>query len=162
MWFLLIWIYCCPKFTLSQFTESYSLWYFFLNWSIIACCVSFCCTTKWISYVYSIPPPSRPSLTPVPPTPRSRSSQGAELSSLSYTAASPSCLCYTWWCIYANATLPMHSTPFPLPVSTCLLSTSLFLPWKWVHLYYFSRFHMYALINDICFSLSHFTLYDRL
>ena len=41
-------------------------------------------------------------------------------------------------------------------VSIRLSSTpvSLFLPWKLVHLYHFSRFHIYALIYDICFSLS--------
>ena len=34
------------------------------------------------------------------------------------------------------------------------VSVSLFLPCKPVHLYHFSRFHIYALIYDICFSLS--------
>ena len=45
---------------------------------------------------------------------------------------------------------------FPLLVSIRLFSTSvsLFLPCKPVHLYHFSRFHIYALIYDICFSLS--------
>ena len=38
------------------------------------------------------------------------------------------------------------------------MSVSLFLPCKWVHLYHFSRFHTYALIYDIYFSLSDFTL----
>ena len=38
-------------------------------------------------------------------------------------------------------------------VSICLFSTSvsLFLPCKLVHMYHFSRFHVYALIYDICF-----------
>ena len=41
-------------------------------------------------------------------------------------------------------------------VSILLFSTSvsLFLPCKQVHLYHFSRFHIYALPYDICFSLS--------
>ena len=45
---------------------------------------------------------------------------------------------------------------FPHLVSICLFSTSvsLFLPCKLVHLYHFSRFHIYELIYDICFSLS--------
>ena len=45
---------------------------------------------------------------------------------------------------------------FPPMVSIHLFSTavSLFLPCKPVHLYHFSRFHIYALIYDICFSLS--------
>ena len=49
----------------------------------------------------------------------------------------------------------------PLPhfhplVSISLFSTSvsLFLPCKQVHLYHFSRFHIYALLYYICFSLS--------
>ena len=48
-----------------------------------------------------------------------------------------------------------HRHPFPSLVFICLFSTSvsLFLPCK-VHLYHFLRFHIYALIYDICFSLS--------
>ena len=48
---------------------------------------------------------------------------------------------------------PRH---FPSLVSIHFFSTSLllFLPCKLVHLYHFSRFHIYALIYDICFSLS--------
>ena len=34
------------------------------------------------------------------------------------------------------------------------ISAALFLLCKWVHQYNFSRFHTYALIYDICFSLS--------
>ena len=50
--------------------------------------------------------------------------------------------------------IPPH--PFPTLVSIRLFSTpvSLFLPCKLVHRYHFSRFHIYALIYDICFSLS--------
>ena len=50
-----------------------------------------------------------------------------------------------------------HPTSFfPPLVSIPLFSTSvsLFLPCKLVHLYHFSRFHIYALTYDICFSLS--------
>ena len=48
---------------------------------------------------------------------------------------------------------PLH---FPPLVSIRLFSTSvsLFLPCKLVHLYHFSRFYIYALIYDVCFSLS--------
>ena len=50
-------------------------------------------------------------------------------------------------------TPPRRSPP---PVSTRLFSTpvSQFLPCKPVHQYHFSRFHIYALIYDIWFSLS--------
>ena len=45
---------------------------------------------------------------------------------------------------------------FPPLVSIRLFSTSVsqLLPCKLVRLYHFSRFHIYALIYDICFSLS--------
>ena len=51
---------------------------------------------------------------------------------------------------------PASPRRFPPLVSIRLFSTyvSQFLPWKPVHLYNFSRFHIYALIYDICFSLS--------
>ena len=51
---------------------------------------------------------------------------------------------------------PHPSRRIPPLVSIHLFSTSvsLFLPCKLVHLYQFSRFHIYALIYDICFSLS--------
>jgi len=51
---------------------------------------------------------------------------------------------------------PPPPNSFPPLVSIRLLSTSvaLFLPGKTVHLYNFSRFHIYALIDKICFSLS--------
>ena len=51
---------------------------------------------------------------------------------------------------------PPPSPCFPPLVSIHLFSTSvtLLLPCKPVHLYHFSRFHIYALIYDICFSLS--------
>ena len=51
---------------------------------------------------------------------------------------------------------PPHPATCPPLVSIRLFSTSvsLFLPCKLVPLYHFSRFHIYALIYDICFSLS--------
>ena len=70
---------------------------------------------------------------------------------------------YTHQCIHVNPNRPIHhttcpATPCSLPplVSICLFSMSVsqFLPCKLVHLYHFSTFHIYALIYDICFSLS--------
>ena len=63
--------------------------------------------------------------------------------------------------VYMSIPISQFITPpppphFPALVSICLFSAfvSLFLPCKPVHLYHFSRFHIYALIYDICFSLS--------
>ena len=67
---------------------------------------------------------------------------------------------YTHQCIHVNPNLPIHHTSttptFPALVSIRLFSTSVsqFLPCKLVHVYHFSRFHIYVLIYDICFSLS--------
>ena len=48
-----------------------------------------------------------------------------------------------------------HPTPAfpPWCPYICSLHLCLFLPCKPVHLYHFSRFHIYVLIYDICFSL---------
>ena len=69
---------------------------------------------------------------------------------------------YTHQCIHVNPNLPIYHTTTTTPrrftplVSICLFSTTVsqFLPCKPVHLYHFSRFHIYALIYDICVSLS--------
>ena len=69
---------------------------------------------------------------------------------------------YTHQGIHVNPNLPIHHTTIPTPhrfprlASIRLFSTSVsqFLPCKPVHLYHSSRFHIYVLIYDICFSLS--------
>ena len=49
---------------------------------------------------------------------------------------------------------PPATIPPLVSIRLFSISVSLFLPCKPVHLYRFSRFHIYALIYDICFSLS--------
>ena len=50
-----------------------------------------------------------------------------------------------------------YSQFIPPSPSCCVheffMSVLLFLPYKWVHQYHFSRFHIYALIYDVWFSL---------
>ena len=67
--------------------------------------------------------------------------------------------------LYVPQCYSLNLPHLPLPtVSTWLFSTSLslFLPCKYVHLYHFSRFNTYVLIYNVYFSISDFTLYDRL
>ena len=69
----------------------------------------------------------------------------------------PLSVCVTHGSVYLSMLLsqciPLLLPPF---VSTCPFSTSssLFLSYKYVHLYCFSRLHMYVLISDTYFSLS--------
>ena len=90
----------------------------------------------------------------------SRSPQSTELSSRE--AGSPLAICFIRSSVCMSI-LISQLTPLPLPhtpVSTCLFCTSpsLFLPYKWVHRYHFSRLHIYALIYDIFLFLTYFTL----
>ena len=66
--------------------------------------------------------------------------------------------------IHISGLLSQFISPFSAPAGSTNLfpmSESLFLPCKQVHQYHFPRFHVYALISDICFSLTNFTLYNR-
>jgi len=48
--------------------------------------------------------------------------------------------------------VPLSPSP-TISISPFSTSVSPFLPHKYVHQYHFSRFHIYVLIYDICFSL---------
>ena len=131
---------------------------FNFSWRIIALqyCVSFCRTSTWISHGYTYIPSLLPPLPPPTTTHPFRLSQSTDLSSLHYTANS-----HWLFTLHGNAYVSIllfqFVPPSPLPtMSTSLLpmSASPLLPCKQVHQSPLSRFRIYALICDTCFSLS--------
>ena len=98
-------------------------------------------------------PPSWASLRPSNP---SRLSQSTGLGCLLNVATSQQ-LSISHMIVYRCRCSSLHSSRSLFPTeSTSLfsISASPFLPWKQFHQYCFFRFHMYALIYNICFSLS--------
>ena len=77
-------------------------------------CVSLCCTTKGISYIFSCNPSLPPSSSthPCPPPGHQSTTSWApcviQQVPISY-------LFYMWWCIHVNPNLPIHFTPPPPP-----------------------------------------------
>ena len=105
-------------------------------------------------YIYPLPlgPPSHP--TPIPPI-QVVTEHRTELPVLH--SKFPLAIQFTHGSVFMLNLISQFFPPSPSPaVSTCPfpMSMSLFLPYTQVHLYHFSRFHIYVLIYDICFSLS--------
>ena len=87
------------------------------------------------------------------------------LSSLCHRVKFPLPIHFSYSNVYISTLLSQFVQPSPSPaVSTSLFSMSAFLLllYKQFHQYNFSRFHIHALIYDICFSLTYFALYSRI
>ena len=128
----------------------HSIFFFFL-WSIIA--LHYCVSAVQL-YVYIYPfhlePPSHlhhPTLLAHHGTPGWGSCVIPQL---------PTSYVFHTWGVHTSMLLSQGvPTLFPFPMAMCTSSTSasLFLPCKQAQMYHLSRFHIHALINDICFSL---------
>ena len=104
-----------------------------------------------ILHIHPLPPESP--CKPLPPSHHSRSSQSTGLSSL-YCSNSPLPIYFTYGDVYIS--MPLNSS-HPLLPRVCLQVHSLHLhlfSCPEIHQYVFSRFHINALIYNICFSLS--------
>ena len=76
------------------------------------------------------------------------------LSSLYHTANSHWLSLFPYGNVLSLYIPPSPSSPLPMTTSLFSVSASPLLPCKDVHQYHLSRFHIYALIYDICFSFS--------
>jgi len=142
----------------------FSLSKIFFNWSIIAlqCCAGIYHTSIWISHRYAYVP----LLLNIQPHPTTlRSSQSTMLSSLRYRVIPTGSLFYirSYRCFMLRSQFSLPA-PFPaVSISLFSMSGSLTAALQTSSLVPFSKFHIYVLIYDICFSLSDlFTLYKRL
>ena len=139
-----------------------------LYWNIIASqwYVSFCFIRKRISYTYTYVPISPHSCISLLPHHPSRWSQSTKLISLCYAAASHK-LSILHLVVYISPCHSLTSSQLTLPPTPCPQVHSLHLclyscPAPRFFLTFFFRFDIYMLAYGICFSLSDFTLYDRL
>ena len=129
----------------------------FFDWRIIALqgCAGFPIqqheSAVNILHIHPLPPESP--CKPLSPSHHSRSSQSTGLSSL-YYSNSPLPIYFTYGDVYIS--MPLNSS-HPLLPRVCLQVHSLHLhlfSCPEIHQYAFSRFHINALIYNICFSLS--------
>ena len=143
----------------------FSFLFFFLNQRIIVlkCCIDFCRTTMQISHTYTYIP-CLLSLPPIHPHPATLGLHRACLTQLPVLYNSFLLAIYlTLDGVYMSIILSQFVTPCSSMLCLQdhpLMSASLLLPCKQIHQYHLARFHIYALIYNICFS--YFILNSRL
>ena len=134
--------------------------FFFFRIIALQCYVSFCCTTAWFSNTCTCIP-SLPSSRPPHPTPLGqRRAPGHRRAHIAPCAicSFPPAISFPCDSVSVSVLLPQFTLLSP-PHHTCPHVHSLCLhlyscPAGMVHLDHFSRFHIYALIYDICFYFS--------
>ena len=100
---------------------------------------------EWVVSIHvSSPSPASLPCTPFPITPLGHCRTWAELSVLQLLA---SYVFYTCQCI-SNSAVSVHPTLLCACVHLSSTSAYLFLPWRSVHLYHFTRFHIYVFPGD--------------
>ena len=97
--------------------------------SIIQCCISFCCTTMWISSMYThipscLDPPPRP---PIPPI-QVITELWAELPALYSSFSQLSVLHLVVYICYSYSLIPSHSPPCPPHVHLSILYICISIP----------------------------------
>ena len=100
----------------------------FFNWGVAAlpCCVGFCYTTMWISYMYT----HILSLLNFHPTPLGHH-RALSWAPCTIQQVPTSYLFYTWWCIYVNPNLLIHPTLSHPHVHSSVLCKSAFYYWAY-------------------------------
>ena len=124
---------------------------FYFSRAGLQCCVSFRCTAKRFQYTYTYTHSLLRFFFRLVIT-----EYCVDFSGLLYSRALlTTYLTYSRVCVHPK--LLLHPSPprFPFGIHMFSFSTSiLFLPCKEIHLYHFSRFHIYALIYEMYFSFS--------
>ena len=110
---------------------------------------------------------SHPPGTPLPPSSPSHPSRLSQSTGFEFPVSYiklPLAIYLTYGNVYVSM-LFSHIIPPSPSLTVSKMSVSPLLPCKWDHQYYLSRFHIYALVYDICLSVSdllHSIIHSRL